>query len=87
MWRAHPRQAVLDAYAALHAAGVVHRTAKPKHWLASAKGMRLIDFGDSAVLDAPDVPSWAPSGRVVSREFFDALVEDETVRVRRALGL
>lgn len=84
--RADGRHAILSAYAALHAAGVVHRTAKPKHWLMSS-GVKLIDFGDSAVLDAPDEPAWAPRGRVLSREFFDALAEDEMARVARALGI
>lgn len=83
---------ILAKYHRLHDAGIVHRSCKSKHWLrepgSPVNGVKLIDFGDSRVLDAPDVPDWArTAGMVLAKEFFEVDAEDEMCKVRRSLGL
>lgn len=78
-------------YERLHAAGIIHRSCGSKHWLrpdgAPVSALRLIDFGDSQVLDATDVPMWAKlSGRVVTKERFEKNAVRELSNVRRTLG-
>jgi hypothetical protein len=71
---------VLGAYRHLHAVGVVHNSAKPKHWRWDG-GVRLIDFGTSVLLEGgvPDL-----LGRVGEAEF-EALAAEEMEGVREAL--
>lgn len=54
------RGKILAKYAKLHAAGVVHGSPKPKHWLrprgAPVDDIKIIDFGAARVLEGEDVP-------------------------------
>lgn len=83
---------ILKKYARLHAAGVVHGSPKPKHWLrppgAPIDALKIIDFGAALILDGEDVPpelkrEWC----VLGQEKFMRCVLDEYRDLMRALGL
>lgn len=80
----------MDKYNRLHAAGVVHVSASPKHWLRPAgapiSALRLIDFGTSCVLDREGVPAGLRAhGRVMSAGVFAINVLAEVERVKNIL--
>jgi tRNA A-37 threonylcarbamoyl transferase component Bud32 len=68
-------------YTRLHAAGVVHVSCSPKHWLRANGTFRLIDFG------CRWVRSGVPSGRVIEHRAFEFQAAEEMTKVRRVLGL
>lgn len=76
----------MELYRALHARGVVHESAKAKHWIWDGERVRLIDFGTSFVRAASDVPGWM-SRSVLTDDFFEQAAKVEMQSVRRRLGL
>jgi eukaryotic-like serine/threonine-protein kinase len=53
---------IADALAAAHADGLVHRDIKPANVLLTGSGVKVIDFGISAIVGSPDVDD---HGRIV----------------------
>lgn len=70
---------VVDKYMALHRAGVVHRSAKYKHWM-RRKGepissLRLIDFGSSIVRESEETRKIGLSSKKDRTFAFEAHLE------------
>lgn len=82
----------MDKYARLHAAGVIHGSPWPKHWLRAAGApiaeLRLIDFGLGRVREAEGVPEGLRRcGRVHGLSVFERLAREEMSRVKDRLRL
>lgn len=81
------RLVIINKYKALHEAGVVHRSARTKHWMlrpgAPISEMRIIDFGSSFLRATPETHQ-ARLGGLDELDFMQHRVE-EMRKVRTTL--
>lgn len=85
------REKILALYFALHAAGVVHGTASPKHWIwdgVDPESMRLVDWGASYIRDGGHVPPEMKGDWEALEDWvFEQEAEAELGSVRSKMGL